>query len=164
MLLCNEVRPAGAWNEAITADTVVLDYDGRHRRRLAMTGEAGLAFLLDLPQAVVLRDGDGLLLCDGRMVRVKAAPEPLVEIAAPNVAALVRIAWHLGNRHLPTQLRGDCLRIRHDHVIMEMVRGLGGSIAEIAAPFDPEGGAFDAGAVHGQHSRGSGHEHSRRHG
>src|SRR3546814_10622210 len=96
-----------------------------------MSGWAGLMFMLDLPQAVVLRDGDGLVLRDGRIVRVEAAPEPLVEIAAPDVGALVRIAWHLGNRHLPTQLRGDCLRIRHDHVIIDMVQGLGGSIAEI---------------------------------
>src|SRR3546814_704203 len=121
-----------------------------------MTGAAGLVFLLDLPRAVVLRDGDGLVLGDGRIVRMTAAPEPLVEIAAPDAAALVRIAWHLGNRHLPTQLLGDRLRIRHDHVIIDMVRGLGGSVAEIEAPFEPEGGAFDVGAAHGHgHSRGS---------
>ncbi|HET6630258.1 MAG TPA: urease accessory protein UreE [Woeseiaceae bacterium] len=165
VLLCNEVRLAGTWNEAIAADTVFLDFDGRHRRRLAMTGEAGLAFLLDLPRAAVLRDGDGLVLLDGRIVRVKAAPEHLVEIAAADVPALVRIAWHLGNRHLPTQLCGDRLRIRHDHVIMDMVRGLGGSVAEISAPFDPEGGAFNFGAVHGQaHSHGPDREHPHQHG
>jgi urease accessory protein len=164
MQTCNEVRPAGTWNEAITADTVVLDFDGRHRRRLAMTGEAGLVFLLDLPRAVVLRDGDGLVLRDGRIVRVTAAPEPLVEIAAPDVAALVRIAWHLGNRHLPTQLREDRLRIRHDHVIIDMVRGLGGITTEIEAPFDPEGGAFNVSVAHGHgHSHGSDHEHLHRH-
>lgn len=149
MQSCHEVRRAGAWNEAITADTVVLAFDGRHRRRRTMTGEAGVAFLLDLPQAIVLRDGDGLVLHDGRIVRVRAMPEHLIEIAAPDIATLVRIAWHLGNRHLPTQLVGDRLRIRHDHVIIGMVRGLGGTTVDIDAPFDPEGGAFEAGVAHG---------------
>ena len=164
MLTCNEVRPAGTWDEA-AADAVVLDFDGRHRRRLMMTGQAGLAFLLDLPRATALRDGDGLILQDGRAVRVKAAPERLIEIRAPNLAGLVRIAWHLGNRHLPTQLMGDRLRIRDDHVIREMVEGLGGTTSMIEAPFDPEGGAFDHGGTYSHHHSHAGqHEHPHRHG
>ena len=157
MLTSSEIRPAGTWDDAAPADVVTLDFDGRHRRRHAMTGEGGLVFLLDLPQAAVLHDGDGLVLGDGRIVRVSAEPERLMEIAAPDLPALIRIALHLGNRHLPTQLVRDRLRIRHDHVIKEMVEGLGGTVADIEAPFDPESGAF-------AHSHDHAHAHSEPHG
>jgi urease accessory protein len=123
---------------------------------MAMTGAGGLAFLLDLGEALPLRDGDGLLLDDGRTVEVAAAPEPLAEIAADGASELVRIAWHLGNRHLPCQLLGDRIRIRHDHVIEEMVARLGASVTAVDAPFDPEGGAYRAG--HGHHGHGT-HDH-----
>jgi urease accessory protein len=145
------------------ADAVVLDFDGRHRRRFAMTGEGGLAFLLDLPEAVPLRDGDGLRLEDGRIVRVSAAPEALLEITASSLAELIRVAWHLGNRHLPTQLLGDKLRIREDAVIADMARGLGAEVRAIEAPFDPEGGAYGHGRVHG-HSHSHSHDHDHEHG
>src|ERR1051326_5063251 len=81
-------------------DRVTLASEDRHRRRLVMTGEAGTRFLLDLPQAAMLRDGDGLVLDDGSIVRVVGKPELLVEIAAPDEAARLRIAWHIGNRHV----------------------------------------------------------------
>ena len=126
------------------ADTVVLDFDDRHRRRMAMTGTRGLEFLLDLENAVALRGGDALVLEDGRLIEVVAAPEPLIEIRGADPLHLVRIAWHLGNRHLPTQIVGKGLRIRRDHVIEEMVKGLGARVIEIEAPFDPEGGAYAA--------------------
>ena len=130
------------------ADTVVLDFDARHRRRLAMRGDGGTEFLLDLPKAAALADGDGLVLEDGRVVLVRAAPEPLMEIACADHAHLVRVAWHLGNRHLPTELLGDRLRIRADHVIADMVRGLGATVTDMEAPFQPEGGAYGHGRVH----------------
>jgi urease accessory protein len=138
------------------ADTVVLDFDDRHRRRMAMTGTRGLEFLLDLETAVALRGGDGLVLEDGRLVEVVAAPEPLLEIRGSDPHHLVRVAWHLGNRHLPTQIMAKGLRIRRDHVIEEMVRGLGARVIEIEAPFDPEGGAYAA--AHASHGHDS-HEH-----
>jgi urease accessory protein len=149
MLRCSEVRPAGTWNDASAADGVILDFDGRHRRRVVMATQAGLAFLLDLPRALALRNGDGLVLDDGRIVRVTARSEPLLEIAAPNADALIRIAWHLGNRHLPMQLREGRLYIRHDHVILEMIRGLTGHATAVEAPFDPEAGAFAHAQRHG---------------
>jgi urease accessory protein len=155
------VSPAGSFDAAAVADTVVLDREDRHRRRMAMTGEGGLAFLLDLAEATVLQDGDGLVLEDGRIVRVRAAEEDVVAITAASPAELVRIAWHLGNRHLPTELRPDRLVIRRDHVIEAMVEGLGGRLAPARAAFRPEGGAYGLGAVHG-HEHGShdhGHEH-----
>lgn len=162
MLICHEVCPAGTWDKGGAVDSVVLDFDGRHRRRMLMTGQAGLEFLLDLPRAVALRDGDGLLLGDGRIVRVMAAPEPLIEIAAPDLDTLIRIAWHLGNRHLPTQLQGGRLYIRHDHVILDMVQGLHGTVTEVHAAFDPEGGAFsiDSAHHHDHHHRLDDQDHS----
>ena len=140
------------------ADTVVLDFDDRHRRRMAMTGTRGLEFLLDLETAVALRGGDALVLEDGRLIEVVAAPEPLIEIRGTEPAHLVRIAWHLGNRHLPTQITARGLRIRRDHVIEAMVQGLGARIIEIEAPFDPEGGAYAAVAEVHDHA-GHGHAH-----
>ena len=107
-----------------------------------MTGTRGLEFLLDLEHAVALRGGDALVLDDGRLVEVVAAPEPLVEIRGNDPQHLVRVAWHLGNRHLPTQIMAKGLRIRRDHVIEAMVKGLGARVIEIEAPFDPEGGAY----------------------
>src|SRR6202795_2135360 len=136
------------------ADTVVLGFDDRHRRRMAMTGTRGLAFLLDLENAIALRGGDALVLDDDRLIEVVAAPEPLAEIRGSDPQHLVRLAWHLGNRHLPTQIMGKGLRIRRDHVIEAMVRGLGARVVEIEAPFDPEGGAY----AHAVHDHGS-HDH-----
>jgi len=135
------IRAQHRWTEA-AADTVVLDFDDRHRRRMAMTGTRGLEFLLDLENAMALRGGDALVLDDGRLVEVVAAPEPLIEIRGSDPHHLARLAWHLGNRHLPTQIMPKGLRIRRDHVIEAMVRGLGARVVEIEAPFDPEGGAY----------------------
>ncbi len=157
MLHAHSVLAPGAWSGE-PADAVVLDYDERYRRRVAMTGVGGLGFLLDLPEAVMLRAGDGLKLEDGRIVEVVAAPESLVEIRAADTAALTRIAWHLGNRHLPTELLRTSLRIRRDPVIEEMARGLGGAVVAIEAPFNPEGGAYVRAPAHDH-----GHEHEHEH-
>ena len=127
MISATQVRKQHHWSEA-PADTVVLDFDDRHRRRMAMTGTRGLAFLLDLESAVALRGGDALVLDDGRLIEVVAAPEPLAEIRCKDPQRLVRVAWHLGNRHLPTQIMANALRIRRDHVIEAMVRGLGARV------------------------------------
>ena len=124
MIRATQVHGQHRWS-APPADTVVLDFDDRHRRRMAMTGTRGLEFLLDLENAVALRGGDALVLEDGRLIEVVAAPEPLVEIRGSDPHHLVRVAWHLGNRHLPTQIMGKGLRIRRDHVIEAMVQGLG---------------------------------------
>jgi urease accessory protein len=164
MIRATQVRAQHRWTEA-PADTIVLDFDDRHRRRMAMTGTRGLEFLLDLENAVALRGGDALVLDDGRLIEVVAAPEPLLEIRCNDPQHLVRVGWHLGNRHLPTQIMAKGLRIRRDHVIEAMVKGLGARVIEIEAPFDPEGGAY-AGGGHGHapegepHSRAAhGHSH-----
>jgi urease accessory protein len=139
---------------------------------MAMTGTRGLAFLLDLENAMALRGGDALVLEDGRLVEVVAAPEPLIEIRCNDPQHLVRVGWHLGNRHLPTQIMAKGLRIRRDHVIEAMVKGLGARVIEIEAPFDPEGGAYAGGGhahapeidphAHAGHAHGS-HDHGDHH-
>jgi urease accessory protein len=158
MIRATQVRSPHRWHEP-PADTIVLDFDDRHRRRMAMTGTRGLEFLLDLENATVLRGGDALVLDDNRLIEVVAAPELLAEIRGSDPQHLVRIAWHLGNRHLPTQITARGLRIRRDHVIEAMVQGLGARVIEIEAPFDPEGGAYaDAGHAHAP--AGEPHEHA----
>jgi len=163
MIRATKVREQHRWTSA-PADTVVLDFDDRHRRRMAMTGTRGLAFLLDLENATVLRGGDALVLEDDSLIEVVAAPEPLLEIRGHDPQHLVRIGWHLGNRHLPTQIMPKGLRIRRDHVIEAMVKGLGARVIEIDAPFDPEGGAY-AGAGHASEhtAHDHGHDHSSDH-
>ncbi len=142
------VLPAGSWDVELARDRVLIDHDRRHRRRIVLHTESGQELLLDLSRAVRLRHGDGLALADGSVVRVEARPEPLAEIHAHADDELVRIAWHLGNRHLPVQLLGERIRIRRDHVIEAMVEQLGGHVEHIEAPFDPEAGAYAGGHQH----------------
>ncbi len=142
MRRASEIRAAGTWNAATAIDRVVLDADERHRRRITLTGEGGTAFLLDLPHATALKDGDGLVLNDGAIVGVSGKPERLVEIAAASPHELARLSWHIGNRHTDVQVVGDKLRIRRDHVLEGMLRGLGARLTPIEAPFDPEHGAY----------------------
>jgi len=163
MIRATKVLGQHRWTET-PADTVVLDFDDRHRRRMAMTGTRGLEFLLDLENATALRGGDALVLEDGRLIEVVAAPEPLVEIRGSDPHHLIRVAWHLGNRHLPTQIMPKGLRIRRDHVIEAMVKGLGARIIEIEAPFDPEGGAYAEHAHAEAHAHAhAGHDHAHSH-
>jgi urease accessory protein len=138
----------GEWPEEAAIDTVTLAYLDRHRRRIRLVADSGTSFLLDLPRPHHLADGVGLQLDSGSFVRVRAAPEPVFEIATDAPTDLLRVAWHLGNRHLPLQVVGDRLRIRADHVIAEMVTGLGGRITRLEAAFDPEAGAYAGPAPH----------------
>ncbi len=143
----HSVLPAGAWPEADQRDTVLVDFDRRHRRRIVLTTESGASLLVDLPHAARLRDGDALALESGGYVRVRARPEHLLEIHSDQ-ENLIRIAWHLGNRHLPVQMTPGSLIIRYDHVIADMVHTLGGHAHEIHAAFDPEAGAYAGGHSH----------------
>jgi len=143
------IRRAREWDASEAIDRVVLDAGDRQRRRIVLTGEKGTTFLLDLEKPTALRDGDGLVLDDGAIVRVAGQPEPLLEIAAKTPLVLVRLAWHLGNRHTDVQIAGERLRIRRDHVLEGMAAGLGASVTPVEAPFDPETGA--------DHQHGHGH-------
>jgi urease accessory protein len=157
------VKASGSWKDQ-PIDTVVLDFDDRHRRRITMKGVKGNEFLLDLEEAVALRSGDGLVLEDGRIVEVVGAPEPLAEIKPLDANHAVKIAWHLGNRHLPVQFAGTKIRIRRDHVIEDLLRGLGAKVLWIEAPFDPEGGAYaKAPHNHDHHDHSQDHHHGHDH-
>jgi len=136
------IKASGTWNAATAVDRVVLDADDRRRRRVTLRGEGGVAFLLDLPHATALRDGDGLVLEDGTIVRVAGKPEPLIEVTADKPDELALLAWHIGNRHIELQIIGEHMRIRRDHVLEDMLRRLGARLNPIEAPFDPESGAY----------------------
>jgi urease accessory protein len=137
------VRPASTWDVALAVDRVVLDAHERHRRRVVLTGEGGTVFMLDLPRPMLLKDGDGLVLEDCSVVQVVGRSEALVAVTAASAQELARLAWHIGNRHIAMQVVGNELRIRRDHVIEGMLRGLGAHLAWLEAAFDPEGGAYD---------------------
>jgi urease accessory protein len=128
------------------SDRVVLDADERQRRRIVLTGEKGTRLLLDFAKPMILRDGDGLVLEDGSVVQVAGRVELLVEVSAPAPADVVRLAWHIGNRHTDIQFTDQSFRIRRDHVLEEMLKGLGATTREVEAPFDPE-----PAAPHGHH-------------
>jgi urease accessory protein len=156
--------PAGAWPERFERDQITLSFLDRHRRRLALRADGGTEFLLDLAEAAALRDGGGLALDSGGFVRVRAAAEELFEVTARSADELARLAWHLGNRHLPAQIEAKRILIRADHVIADMLRGLGASVRAISAPFDPESGAYDTAHRHEHaHDHGHGHDHEHAH-
>src|ERR1700694_2763720 len=156
MRRATRIQPAGSCDASAAVDRVVLDADERHRRRTVLTGESGTKFLLDLEHAAALKDGDGLVLEDGSIVTVAGRPEPLIEIEAKSPLDLVRLAWHLGNRHTQVEIVGGKLRIRRDHVLESMVAGLGGKLTAIEAPFEPEAGAHAH--AQGEHAH---HENAR---
>lgn len=142
---------------ANTLDTITLDRQSRHRRRALLTTDAGRELLLDLPEAAYLADGDAVVV-EGGVVVVRAAPEPLYEIHAHDGVQLSRIAWHLGNRHTPVEMAPTAIYIQPDHVLAEMVEGLGGHVHEVMRPFEPEGGAYGGhGPLHKGHHHGDEH-------
>src|SRR5215469_12211594 len=148
-------RSAGHWPIEKEAGTLTLDFDGRHRRRIRLTTDQGEDVLLDLPKTVAMADGDGIQLDDESWLRITAASESLVEVRHKDRHQLMRLAWHLGNRHLPTEIREGALRIRPDHVIEEMLQGFGAELHSFHAAFQPEGGAYSATHNHEHHN----HDH-----
>ncbi|WP_193176828.1 urease accessory protein UreE [Oricola nitratireducens] len=143
------------------AGTITLDETARHRRRMKMVSDNGIEFLLDLAEARLLRHGDGLLLDDGQVIEVRAAPEDLLEVRGRDARHLLALTWQIGNRHLAAQILPDRILIRRDHVIRDMLEGLGAAVADVSAPFDPEGGAY--GDAHGAHGHGHAHAHHHDH-
>ena len=158
MIRATTVLAAGSFRSDLARDTVVLDFDERRRRRGVVMGERGVEFLVDLAETPALVHGDAFELEDGRLVAIAARPERLVEFRLAEPLAFARLAWHLGNRHTPTQILPGALRIRDDYVLVEMVKKMGGAeIGFVEAPFDPEGGAYGHGAT-------VGHDHGHAHG
>lgn len=149
-----KILPAGSWIDAV--DRCVLSYDERFLRRKALAGEDGLGFLADLEKTTSLNDGDAFELSDGRRVEVVAANETLFAVRGPD---MVRLAWHIGNRHTPCQIKADRLLIQRDPVIGHMLEHLGATLTEVNEPFTPEGGAYGHGRTHGHEHGQSAHAH-----
>jgi len=155
-----DVLEPGGWSGPV-ADRITLDYEGRHRRRIVLEADRGVRFLLDFAHSRLLPGGAALELEDGRLIEVIAEREALIEVRAADGAALLRLAWHIGNRHLAAQILADRILIRRDHVIAAMLEGLGAKVRQVMAPFDPEGGAY--GGAHQAHDHGA-HQHDHDHG
>ncbi|MFL2918017.1 MAG: urease accessory protein UreE [Thalassobaculaceae bacterium] len=132
----------GSWPEHKAYASITLEFEARHRRRLRLDLDNGEEVLLDLNKAVAMRGGDGLLMENGQWIKVIAASEPVLKISTKDRGLFVRLAWHLGNRHVAADIRDDSIVIKPDHVLKEMLEGLGAVVEEISDPFQPEGGAY----------------------
>lgn len=144
------------------AGTLRLDHAARHLRRKLVTTDQGEEIMVDLPEPVLFADGDRLVLQDGRSVAIVAAEEELYEVKPGPACPLRHLAWHLGNRHLPAQIDKTRILIQRDHVIRAMLEGLGASVREVVARFQPVHGAYHA---HGHdHGHGHAHHHDHSHG
>lgn len=124
------------------SDSVTLKRDGRYRRRIGLASDGGLEFLLDLAEATYLHPGDGLLLDDGTVIVVKAAREDLLQVTAASELERLQIAWHLGNRHTAAEITLEAIYIEYDHVLAQMLEGLGATVLRVERAFEPEGGAY----------------------
>ncbi|MGE0629187.1 MAG: urease accessory protein UreE [Hyphomicrobiaceae bacterium] len=143
---------------AIPFDIVVLTHEERHLRRKVLTLQHGDEVLVDLPKAVVLVHGDRLVLDDGRNIEVIAAEEPLMDVRAAG-GSLTEIAWHIGNRHIPAQIEADRILLQRDHVLRDMLIGLGATVVDVSEPFEPVRGAYHrhgTALAHGHHN----HDHA----
>jgi urease accessory protein len=141
-------------------DVITLDHDDRHRRRIMLHADGGTSFLLDLDRADVLEDGDAIRLNSGWLVGVRAAPERLVEIRTEDPLDLLTLAWHIGNRHVPAEITPEAIYIAYDHVLVDMLLGLGAKVEIVERPFRPVRGAYH----NHEHDKHSDHHHGHGHG
>ncbi len=142
--VASDIRRAGEWQEA--SERCVLDYEARFIRRKRLMTAQGNGFLVDLAQTVSLDHGDAFVLNTGTLIEVIAAREALIEVRG---ADLVRLAWHIGNRHAPCQIAPDRLLVQREKVMQDMLEKLGADLCEVEEPFTPEGGAYGMGRTHG---------------
>ena len=142
--------------DAVATEQLQLPFDSRCKSRLRARLASGEECGLFLERGGVLRGGDKLLGKDGRVVEVIAAPELLMQAASADPLQLARAAYHLGNRHVAVQVLAGSLRFARDHVLGEMLRGLGLPVSEVEAPFEPESGAYGAHGGHGNSADGEG--------
>ena len=167
MLIVNKLLAQGQGLSHVVlkrASTVELDWDVRQKSRFSTTDSQGRELAIFLPRGQAVRGGDVLVAEDGSLIRVLAAPQEVLLITAcaehGSAFDLMRAAYHLGNRHIPIELRPDHLKIEPDHVLAEMLRAMHMTVVEACMPFEPEGGAYGGhftndGHGHGQHH----HEH-----
>lgn len=148
--------------KVITNKVLTLPFESRQKSRLKTELNDGTEIGLMLPRGLVLRGGDCLRAEDGSIIRVVAAPENVSIVRHHNLLLIARASYHLGNRHVALQIGDGWLRYQQDHVLDDMVRGLGLEVAHELAPFEPEGGAYSEHAEHGHHhnhSHNDGHSH-----
>lgn len=157
MLKVTSWRPAGTPGDH-PSDYVTLPHDLRHLRRKLLHLQNDEMVMLDLKEAVLFHHGDILVVENGDLIEVRAADEKLFEVTAKNGQHLIELAWHLGNRHLPAQLDETRILIRRDHVIRAMLEGLGATVRDVDAPFQPVHGAYHSHAEQA-HSHDHGHAH-----
>jgi urease accessory protein len=171
MLICSKRMPQGG-NLAPAllrrASTVTLDWDTRQKSRFDATDSLGRTLGVFLPRGNVVRGGDVLLAEDGSLIKVQAAPQPVLLIQASHSSNasfdLMRASYHLGNRHVPIELQNDHLKIEPDHVLADMLRDMGMQASEHTLPFEPEGGAYgDSALLSHDHGHGHSHAHSEGH-
>lgn len=154
--------PASHRHDHPVVDTVILDYAQRSTPKVSVTGVKGTVIEIDLHEPARLRTDDVLELEDGTLVEVVAAPEPLIEVRATDVSVLARLAWHLGDRHVPVQLLPNRIRTQRDAAIEALLKALGAKVTLIEAPFEPEGGAYEQAQDHAHAHHDHGH-HSHDH-
>ena len=172
MLICSKRMPQAKGLAKVLvqrAASVTLDWDTRCKSRFDATDSTGRQLGVFLPRGTVVRGGDVLVAEDGSLVRVEAAPQAVLRITFCSEHGtpfdLMRAAYHLGNRHVPIELRPDHLKIEPDHVLAEMLRAMHMTVAEVQEPFEPEGGAYGDNAMMGHdHGHGHAHGHSHAHG
>jgi urease accessory protein len=166
MLTCSKLIPQGQGLANVLlkrATTIELDWDVRQKSRFDATDSQGRALGVFLTRGTAVRGGDVLLADDGSLVRVQAAPQPVLRITHCNAHGspfdLIRAAYHLGNRHVPIELQPDHLKIEPDHVLAEMLQRMHLIVAEVNEPFEPENGAYSAHGGHGHDHGGHSHDH-----
>ena len=145
-------------------DTLILPHAQRQAQKGFLFGVKGTCVELDFPETVRLRTDDALLLDTGGLVEVVAEPEPLIEVRAADLPSLARLAWHLGDRHVPVQIMERKLRLKRDASVEALLESLGAKAVAIEAPFEPEGGAYEASAGGHDHEHGHDHHHHDHHG
>jgi urease accessory protein len=162
----NKLIPGGRGLAAVLlkrATTVELDWDVRQKSRFDATDSAGRALGVFLPRGSVVRGGDVLVAEDGSLIRVLAAPQAVLRVTAcaehGGPADLPRAAYHLGNRHVPLEVKAEYLQLEPDPVLAEMLRAMHLIVREVQAPFEPEGGAYAAAHAHHDHPHHDHHDH-----
>jgi urease accessory protein len=157
------VVTAAERTDAPVADTLILPHAQRQAQKGFLFGVKGTCVELDFAEPVRLRTDDALVLDGGGLIEVVAEPEPLIEVRATDLPSLARLAWHLGDRHVPVQIMERRLRLKRDEAIEVLLQSLGAKVTAIEAPFEPEGGAYEAAAAHGHHHHDHGHDHHHHH-
>ncbi|MEW6452771.1 MAG: urease accessory protein UreE [Pseudomonadota bacterium] len=162
------VQPAAQRQGGNVIDTLILTHTQRQAKQGFAFGVKGTCVEFDFPEQVRLRTDDALVLDDGSLVEIVAEAEPLIEARAADLPALARLAWHLGDRHVPVQILEKRLRLQRDPAIEELLAALGAKVIAIEAPFEPEGGAYepqphDHHHDHAHHHHGHDHDHSHDH-